>query len=62
MLPILLVNRRIYTPQSTYLLPWVSLRGTDNYCCLVVSGVVANPVLFYAQLVKVTHQMLTETA
>ena len=60
MLPLLLVNRRIYTPQSTYLLSWVSLRGTDNYCCLAISGLVTNPILFYVQLAKATHPILTE--
>ncbi len=60
MLPLLLVNRRIYTPQSTYLLSWVSLRGTDNYCCLAISGLVASQVLFYTQLAKTTHLILTE--
>ncbi len=60
MLPLLLVNRRIYKPQSTYLLSWVSLRGTDNYCCPAVSGLVASLVLSYTQLAKATHPILTK--
>ncbi len=60
MLPLSLVNRRIYIPQSTYLLFWVSLRETDNYCYLAISGLVASPVLFYAKLAKATHPILTK--